>query len=93
MSFRFRLNAALKAAVRPNLANFLSLEHFLMGQLRPLFVYFRPFLVAISVIQSEKSIDGVLGIRTLGPRMVAKEETTQLWWPSLEQFFSDCLFT
>ena len=34
-----------------------------MGQSRPLFVYFRSFLVTIS-IQIEKSVDGVLGIRT-----------------------------
>ena len=33
------------------------------GQSRTLFVYFRPFLITIS-IQFEKSIDGVLGIRT-----------------------------
>ena len=31
-----------------------------MGQSRPLFVYFRYFLITISII--EKSIDGVLGI-------------------------------
>ena len=34
-----------------------------MGQSRPLFVYFCSFLVTIS-IQIEKSVDGVLGIRT-----------------------------
>ena len=28
------------------------------------FVYFRPFLITIPIIQIEKSIDGVLGIRT-----------------------------
>ena len=32
-----------------------------MGLSRPLFVYFRSFLVTISIIQIEKSIDGVLG--------------------------------
>ena len=32
-----------------------------MGQSRPLFVYFRYFLDTISIIQIEKSIDGVLG--------------------------------
>ena len=37
-----------------------------MGQNRPLFVYFRYFLITTSII--EKSIDGVLGIRTLGRR-------------------------
>jgi len=47
-----------------------------MGQSRPLFVYFRSFLITIS-IQIEKSIDGVLGIRTLGRRMVGADETTE----------------
>ena len=51
-----------------------------MGQSRPLFVYFRPFLITIS-IQIEKSVDGVLGIRTRGRRMVDADETTELWQP------------
>ena len=42
--------------------------------------YFRSFLVTIS-IQTEKSIDGVLGIRTRGRRMVGADETTELWRP------------
>ena len=36
-----------------------------MGQSRPLFVYFRSFLIPITIIiiiQIEKSVDGVLGI-------------------------------
>ena len=33
-----------------------------MGQLRPLFVYFRPFLISISIIQIEKSLECMLGI-------------------------------
>ena len=49
-----------------------------MGQYRPLFVYFRSFLVTISI---EKSIDGVLGIRTRGRKMVGADETTELWRP------------
>ena len=40
------------------------------------FVYFRSFLITIS-IQIEKSIDGVLGIRTRGRRMVGTDETTR----------------
>ena len=40
-----------------------------MGQSRPIFVYFRSFLIIIST-QIEKSIDGELGIRTRGRRMV-----------------------
>ena len=46
-----------------------------MGQFRPLFVYFRYFLDTISIIQIEKSIDGVLGIWTWGRRMVGADET------------------
>ena len=41
-----------------------------MGQSRHLFVYFRPFLITISIIQIEKSLDGVLGIRTHGRRIL-----------------------
>ena len=44
------------------------------------FVYFRPFLVTIS-IQIEKSVDGVLGIQTRGRRMVGADETTELRQP------------
>ena len=52
-----------------------------MGISRPLFVYFRHFLDAISIIQIEKSVDGVLGTRTLGRRMVGAGKTTELWRP------------
>ena len=55
-----------------------------MGQSRPLIIfYFRSFLVPtiISIIQIEKSVDGVLGIRTRGLRMVGADETTELWRP------------
>ena len=45
-----------------------------MGISRPLFVYFRHFLDAISIIQIEKSVDGVLG-------MVGAGKTTELWRP------------
>ena len=49
----------------------LSKDIFLkMGRFRPLF-YFRPFLITIS-IQIEKSVDGVLGIRTRGRRMAIR---------------------
>ena len=54
-----------------------------MGQSRPLFVYFRYFLDTISIIQIEKSIDGVLEIRTQGRRMVGPDETTELWRPPI----------
>ena len=50
-----------------------------MGQSRPLFVYFHYFLDTISIIQIEKSVDGVLGILTRGRRMVGADKTTELW--------------
>ena len=53
-----------------------------MGQSRPLFVYFRSFLVTISM-QIEKCIDGVLEIRTRGRRIVGADETTELWRPPI----------
>ena len=52
-----------------------------MGQSGSLFVYFRYFLDSISIIQIEKSIDGVLGIQTWGCSMVGSDETTELWRP------------
>ena len=52
-----------------------------MGQSRPLFVYFRYFLDTISIIQIEKSVDGVLGIQTRGRRMAVADETMELWQP------------
>ena len=48
-----------------------------MGQSWPLF---RHFHITIQ-LQIEKSIDGVLGIRTRGHTMVGTEETTELWRP------------
>ena len=46
------------------------------GKSRPLF---RPFHIPTSNIHIEKSIDGVLEIRTLGHRLVIADETTELW--------------
>ena len=52
-----------------------------MGQTRPLFVYFRPFLSTMTSIPSikiddnEKSLDGVLGIRTRD----CHSESAELW--------------
>ena len=51
------------------------------------FVYFCSFLITISIIQIEKSVDGVLGIRTQGLRMVGADETTELWRPPLRKTF------
>ena len=43
--------------------------------------YFRPFLVTISIIKIETSVDGVHGIQTRGCRMVGADETMELWRP------------
>ena len=72
----------LASGVRSILHILLYLFFFLMGQSRPFFVYFHSFPVTIST-QIEKSIDGVLGIRTRGRRMVGADETTELWRPPL----------
>ena len=61
-----------------------------MGQSQPLFVYFRSFLIIIST-QIEKSIDGVLGIRTRGRRMIGADETTELWRPLNENCYERTL--
>jgi len=47
------------------------------------FVYFCPFLITISIIQIEKSVDGVLWIRTRGCMMVGEDKTTELWLPPI----------
>ena len=63
---------------------------FLMGQARPLFVYFSFFSndkYSTNTI-NEKSIDGVLGIRTRGGRMVGADESTELWRHPHMEFFS-----
>ena len=58
---------------------------FNMGQARPIFRFFRPFLVTktikflISTIQIEKSVGGVHGIRTQGHRMVGADKTMELF--------------
>ena len=50
------------------------------------FVYFCPFLITISRVQIEKSIDSVLGIRTRGRRMMGVDDTTKLCRPPLAKF-------
>ena len=52
-----------------------------IGLSRPLFVYFCYFLDKISIIQIEKSVDGVLGNQTCDRMMVGADETTELWRP------------
>ena len=51
-----------------------------MGQSRPLFCLFSSFSHHKS-ITNWKSVDGVLGIRTWGRRMLGADETTELWRP------------
>ena len=58
----------------------ISLCNLKMGQSWPLFVYFCPFRITISIIQIETSIYVVLGIRTRGRSMTGADETTELWW-------------
>ena len=53
------------------------------------FVYFQYFLDTISIIQIEKSVDGALGIRIQGRRMVGADETTELWRPPYEDSLRD----
>ena len=52
-----------------------------MGQFRPLFVYFCPFLITISIIQTEKTVDGVFVTRTRGHMMVFADDTMELSRP------------
>ena len=51
------------------------------------YVYFRPFLIPIwiiiSIIQIEKLVDGVLGIRIWGRCMVGADDTTELLLPPM----------
>ena len=52
-----------------------------MGQIRPLFVYFRSFHMTniVQIDYNEKSVDGVLGTWTRGGRMLGPDKSTQLW--------------
>ena len=60
-----------------------------MGHPGIFFVYFRAFLITISIKQIENSIDGVLGIRTRSRRMVGADDTTELWrQPTSKKLFA-----
>ena len=52
-------------------------------------VYFRPFFIQQLQFQFqfEKSIDGVLGIRPRGHRIIGADETTELWRLPLDNRF------
>ena len=53
-------------------------KSFLIDQTLPLFVYFHSFLMTNLTI-NDKSVDGVLGNRTQGGRMVGADESSELW--------------
>ena len=56
-----------------------------------LFVYFLPFLIIISIIQIEKSLDGGFGIQTRGRKMVGADETTELGcWIHTNSYSDTC---
>ena len=79
----FRLPCQGPVESQPNHSTFFHI--FLkMGQSRPLFVYFHSFLVTIS-IQIEKSVDGVLGIRTRGRRLVGADVLPHLSFYKFKQ--------
>ena len=55
-----------------------------MGQNRPPFVYFHPYLKTMTTMVqnltiNRKSMDGELGLRTRNLRMVGTNESTELW--------------
>ena len=54
--------------------------------------HFRPFLNAmtnkVQLTKKGKSIDGVLGIRTLGRNMESADESTDLWRPQTITLFA-----
>ena len=55
---------------------------FLNGPIPASFCLFSSFLISISIIQIEKSLDGVLWIRTHCRRLVGADKTTELWQPA-----------
>ena len=55
-------------------------EHFLMGQIWPLFVFIRSFHMKIKhKLTIIICVDGVLGTRTRGNRLVGADESAELW--------------
>ena len=47
-------------------------------------VYFCPFIITTSLIQIDKSLNGVLGIRTRSRSMVGADDTMELLRPSIK---------
>ena len=62
-------------------------ELFKNGPIPASFCSFCHFLDTILIIQIEKSLDGGLGIRTWGCRMVGTDETTELLRPRISRTF------
>ena len=63
-----------------------------MGQTRPFFVYFRPFLnTTTNMLQNltinGRRIDGIFEIWTQDRRMVGADKSTELWRPCLLNIF------
>ena len=68
-------------------STFLRCSFLIWANLGIFFIYFRHFLfpptitVSISTTRMEKSVDGVLGIRTCGRCVVGADKTMDLWLP------------
>ena len=52
-----------------------------MGQTRPILIisFFSHDKYSTNLTINDKSVDGMLGTRTLGGRMVGADESTELW--------------
>ena len=58
-----------------------------MGQILPLFVYFRSFhMTNMAQMLNDKSVDGVLGTQTRGGRMPSADESTELCRHSFQYY-------
>ena len=79
----FHTQAVLETILPPPYRLDTIIGHFLKKWANPglFFVYFHPFIITISIIQIEKSVDGVLGTEICGRLMVGTHNTTELWRP------------
>ena len=57
-----------------------------MGKPGPLVCLISYFLITISIIQIEKSIDGVLGIQAGGRKLASADDTTELRRPPMVSY-------
>ena len=69
----------------------LSNKFLKMGQTKPLFAYFRSFHMTnkAQFWLNFQSVDGILGTRTLGAKMVGTDESTELWRETKYVFVPD----